>query len=82
MLSLREAAVYLGVTEDYLWRLKAAGLIEYHQPTPHARIRFRREWLDAWVDSGRHSPEDRSSTAPRRRKSKPVAVPQCSELGH
>ena len=62
LLSLREAAEYLGYSEDGMWKLvkrsrrRASGAavggptIRFFQPSRGACIRFKREWLDEFIE--------------------------------
>jgi excisionase family DNA binding protein len=63
VLGLRAAAEYIRVSEHTLRRLVRARAIQYVQNAPRGRIRFKREWLDTYLEM--------ASTAARRRNSKP-----------
>ncbi len=69
LLDMDQAAAYLGMASRTLRklidrsRLRLKGLpvdgptIQFFQPFPGASIRFRRAWLDSYIDAGTHSPE-------------------------
>jgi len=68
ILNLKEAAVYLGLSEsglrkivDRTYRARSGRpvngpTIEFSQPGKGSCIRFRREWLDAFIDKQRIIP--------------------------
>ena len=49
LLSYKQAAKYLGISEPYLRRLKANGFIPY-VPIGRRGIRFRLSSLNSWVE--------------------------------
>jgi hypothetical protein len=69
LLSLEEAAAYLGCQPRTLRklidrsRLRLRGhpvlgpTIQFFQAYPGAAIKFRRRWLDAYIEAGTHCPE-------------------------
>ena len=79
LLSLKEAAAYLGYTERGLrkivgrsWlarrgRIVNAPTIEFSQAGKRGAIRFRREWLDDFINKGRVMPIPDLPLATRRR---------------
>lgn len=50
MLTLKEAAEVLGCSPSGLRKLIRQGAIRYFQIGKHSTIRFRREWLDDFID--------------------------------
>ena len=74
MMDVKQAAEYLGRTTDYVYRLVAKRAIKFHQPKPGAMIRFRREWLDDWIEEGVH--EKSSTKKPKRRRRATSYVPE------
>ena len=70
MLSLNEAATYLGYTRNGLWRIVERSrtshqgkytegpTLKFFQSTAHGPIRFKREWLDEFVAQHRIEPSD------------------------
>ncbi len=70
MLTPKQAAVYLGTSLRTLRRMIAAGQIRYHQPSLHARIRFKEEWLEEYVERG--TVETGSANGKRSRKPPPA----------
>ena len=80
LLSLKEAAAYLGYTErglrkivgrSWLARLRTGSwnvpTIEFSQAGKRGAIRFRREWLDDFINKGRVMPIPDLPLATRRR---------------
>jgi hypothetical protein len=69
LISLEEAAAYLGLQPRTLYklldrsRLRLKGIpvqgptIRFFQARPRGAIYFRREWLDAYIAAGTHKPE-------------------------
>jgi hypothetical protein len=65
LISLSEAASYLGMTHWCLRKIVArsrraalgdsirGATITFFQASPHSSIKFRREWLDAYIDAGK-----------------------------
>jgi hypothetical protein len=51
-LTLREAAQYLGYDEGWFRRIVKRGLVKHWQPEPNAPIKFKKEWLDEYVEMG------------------------------
>jgi hypothetical protein len=51
MLSLREAAALLGYTEKGLRKIVARRGIDFFQSKPWAPIKFRREWVESFVEN-------------------------------
>lgn len=51
LISLKEAAEYLGISTKTLERLVAKRAIRYFQAGFHCRIKFRQEWLDEWIEA-------------------------------
>ena len=49
MLSLRQAATLLGYTEKGLRKIVARKGIQFFQSRPWAPIKFKREWIDAFI---------------------------------
>ena len=68
MLSLREASRLLGYTEKGLRKIVARKGIECFQSKPWAPIKFKREWIDNFVES--HT------------KQRPVARPKSKPLSY
>lgn len=52
-LSLKEAAMYLSLSESALYKLKDAGMIPFYKP--NGKIYFKRRELDAWIYESRVS---------------------------
>ncbi len=77
MLSLKEAAVLLGMSESGLRKLVRRGKIKYYQAGKGRNIKFRKEWIDAHIDGNSHE-NDVPQIAPRqlvrrRRQRSPTA---------
>jgi excisionase family DNA binding protein len=51
MLSLNEAAAVLGCSPSGLRKLVQRRAIRFFQLAKHSRIKFRREWLDEFIDA-------------------------------
>lgn len=73
MLTLREAALQLGITESGLRKVLRRRGIRYFQDRPHSAIRFRQEWIDEYIEGHTVDPTtDRPTlhliTAPQRSK--------------
>lgn len=51
MLSIKQAAEYLGYSVSGLRKLVSRGLIRYFQARDGAALRFRQEWLDDFIDA-------------------------------
>lgn len=49
MLNLKQAAEALGYSESGLRKLVTRGGISFLQARPHAPLRFRPEWLEAFI---------------------------------
>ena len=62
LLSLREAAALLGYTEKGLRKIVARKGIQSFQSAPWAPIKFKREWLDEFID--RHTKQKRPVARP------------------
>lgn len=56
-LTVDEAAVYIGTTKNYLYKLTSNNKIPYYQPTGRKCL-FKSEELDAWIEKGRVSTND------------------------
>lgn len=78
MLSLNEAAAILGCSPSGLRKLVQRRAIRFFQLAKHSRIKFRREWLDEFIDA--HSIAPGAPAKPmRQRRQKPR--PYKSEFG-
>lgn len=51
MLNLRQAAEKLGYSTSGLRKLVNRGAIRHFQPGPRARIKFRVEWVEEFINS-------------------------------
>lgn len=71
-LTLREAAAYLGYDESWFWRIVKSGVIKHWQRTPNAPIKFKKEWLDEFVEESTTggSRQHPTSSTKQRRKTK------------
>lgn len=56
VLVLKEAAVYLDMTDSYLYKLTSGRSIPHYCPAGK-RIYFKRSELDQWMLSNRHASE-------------------------
>lgn len=63
MLDLQQASNHLGMTTSGLRKLVSAGKITYFQDGKHARIRFKQEWLDAYINEHTHKPQEETKKA-------------------
>ena len=73
MLSLEQAAILLGYSVIGLRKLVGRRVIRYFQSRPHAPVKFRREWIDEYIDA--HSIEPGAplvTPAQRKRKAPPL----------
>ena len=50
LLSLQQAADYLGMSISGLRKMIRGRVVRFFQPSKHGRIRFRREWLDDLIE--------------------------------
>lgn len=76
MMSIREAAKYLGVSEDFIRREAGRGAVKHFQPRKHSMVRFRREWLDDYIEEnarGCPAPKQQSRAVRPRRVVTPAA---------
>ena len=75
MLSLSQAAEYLGMSASGLHKLIAAGKVVHLQSGPHGRIRFKPEWLDDYISE--HTVTPREAATPRKRQRTPT-IPETT----
>jgi hypothetical protein len=73
MLSLSQAADILGYSTSGLRKLVAKRAIQFFQAGPHCPIKFRREWLDEFIEAGSIKP-GAPAEVQKRRKPKPVPL--------
>jgi hypothetical protein len=64
LISLSEAAEFLGYSTSGLRKLVRRHVIQFFQARAHSPIKFRREWLDEFIDAGSVKPGE--VEAPRR----------------
>ena len=57
MLTTKETAEYIGVSESYLYRLTSNKLIPHHKPRGKM-LYFNREELNEWLSRGRRESEE------------------------
>lgn len=57
MLSLVEAAKLLGYSTSGLRKLCKNGLIRFFQVKPHSPLKFKREWIDEFIEQKSHPTE-------------------------
>lgn len=76
LISLSEAAELLGYSTSGLRKLVARRAIQFFQARPHSPIKFRREWLDEFVEAGSIKP-GAPATAQKRRKPKRDPIEPC-----
>lgn len=57
MLTMSEAAVYLGMTKGYLYKLTSTGKVPYYKPNGKT-IYFAKAELASWMKKNRHSTND------------------------
>ena len=75
LISLTDAAAYLGMTANGLRKIVRGGGITYFQHGRRGRIKFRPEWLDEFVGVHTHPPRQfvpRPSRQPKQKPSKPA----------
>jgi excisionase family DNA binding protein len=73
LISLSQAAELLGYSTSGLRKLVRRREIQYFQARPHSPIKFRREWLDEFVESGSTKPGPVDpGPRPRKRKTPPL----------
>ena len=74
-LSLTEAAAYIGYKPGGLRKLVRRRDIRFYQVRKHSPLRFRREWLDQFIEAHSNHPgvSRGLSSAPRKKKTPPVA---------
>ena len=51
LLSLRQAAAYLGMSDSGLRKITRKRRIRFAQQSRWSRIKFRREWLDEFIEA-------------------------------
>jgi len=73
LIPLSEAAALLGYSTSGLRKLVRKRAIQFFQARPHSPIKFRREWLDEFIDanSTKPGPVD-PGPRPRKRKLPPL----------
>lgn len=76
LLNLHEAASLLGYSVSGLRKLVARREVRFFQARPHAPIKFRRAWLDEFIDSNSIEPGAPPMIG-RRRKPKRDPVEPC-----
>jgi len=79
LVSLNDAAKILNYSVSGLRKLVTRRAIKFYQRTPHAPIKFKREWLDEFVADGTSGPGDLSPVK-RRAKVKTVASSDFVDL--
>lgn len=71
MLSVDEAAATLGYSTSGLRKLIARRELRYFQARPHAPIKFRREWLNEFIEAHSAEPGPELVAAVERKKKAP-----------
>lgn len=69
LIGMAEAAKLLNYSTSGLRKLVSRRAIRYFQARPHAAIKFRREWLEEFVEGGATVPAGKTA------KRAPVNVP-------
>ena len=67
MISLSEAAELLGYSTSGLRKLVAKRAIQFFQARPHSPIKFKREWLNEFVEAGSIKPGAPAAVQQRRK---------------
>jgi len=58
LLNLAQAAELLNYSASGLRKLVRRRAIQYFQARPHAPIKFRREWIEAFIEAGSVAPRE------------------------
>jgi hypothetical protein len=84
MLSLKDAAAYLGMTVSGLRKLVDKNEIHYFQRKAHSPIMFKAEWLDEYVSGHTHGLKHQPTrtTPPRRQRRTPVNEVPSNDARH
>lgn len=78
MLNLAQAAKMLGYSSSGLRKLVRRGEVRFFQARPHAPLRFRPEWIDAYIEA-KSAPMDEPSHSRRQRQ--PKTTPVANRFG-
>lgn len=78
LMNLDDAAEILALSPSGLRKLVRRRAIQFFQDRPHSPIKFRREWLDEYID--RHTTVIGGPTKPVKR-TKPVPLPTAGLHG-
>ncbi len=71
LITLEEAAQYLAMSVSGLRKVLQSGKIKYTQNGKKGRIKFRKEWLDEFIEENTPS-YTKPYTAPKKQKKKPI----------
>jgi excisionase family DNA binding protein len=81
MLSLSDAAKYLGMTPHGLRKLVKQGRLTYFQRGRRGRLLFKSEWIDQHIDKFTHIPRQFVPKPGQRPKQKLSIEPHAAGLG-
>ncbi len=65
LMTINQAADYLGYSVSGLRKLVNRGIIRYFQATEGAALKFKREWLDDFIEANT-KPSEQKESAKRR----------------
>lgn len=68
LISLSQAAELLGYSTSGLRKLVRRREVQYFQARPHAPIKFKREWIDEFIEANSTNPGMVEAPRPRKRK--------------
>jgi excisionase family DNA binding protein len=74
-LNIEEAASYLGISKDELYRLTRSDKITHFQRRKRGLIKFKSDWLDEWINRYVSGP-NQAAVAPKQSKPQKPKKPE------